>query len=570
MEPTVALEKAVAPFHERMWRKSLRSCQKRPLLTLGWLTVLTVLITDNGYLHPGLGTWLMAAAALGLGVWKRRWWAFIPFVILLFICMHGRRLQQTYEHPLRKHLLSQPERPVEVHLTGRLYPWAEGAELDAARAICAVSALRWGEAGEYEPMEVQVQVFLPNDFHLELAGSYQITGFISLPKKPMNPGQYDAVDYGLRSGWVARVQAQTITLKAAEWSATFHLLNWAEKSRRWIISTLSRGIEDRPEDNAVLLAMALGASDAAGDDIEDAFRDSGTLHIFAVSGLHVVMLAFVLSMGLRWLGLGKSRSTFLLIFIVFAYAYITGWCPSAARAAFMIAIVMAALHRNRRADLQNSLGFAVIVLLLWDTHQLFQPGFQLSFLVLWSIAVFAAPMLARLKPWTELDPFFPPTLASWSHWVGCLDRQLTTDDRTLSHRYSGGFAGKFTSRATFRNQHRHLLCESVGRLGRVQLTSNLRELAECLDGSLDGHVRELVRGFSWGECHAGPAFWESATAHADACFSHSWGWLRRVSMCAGSALAHRYGQCPPVAQHPASVPAGAWCQFPGSAAADSW
>lgn len=392
---------------------------RRPLLMIGLVAVSGVIIADNRRLVPGAWTLVPLLAALGFAIYKRRLLAWVPFSLLAFMTLHGWRLHQTYEHPLRLKLLAQPDRPVEVGLKARLYPWTDGAELDEARAVGEVMELRWGDADIAQPLKARVKVALPPAFRLEKAGVYDITGTISLPKLPMNPGQFDPVDFSLRNGWIAQVGAQNISLVREDvFSPRFHLLYWAETSRQWITAALSRGIEDRPEDKAVLLAMALGASEAAGDDIEDAFRDSGTLHIFAVSGLHVVMLAVVLAFGLRWLWLGKTRSVGLIIVIVFAYAYITGWRPSAARAAFMIAIVLGALRWNRRSDVQNSLGFAVLVLLAWDSHQLFQAGFQLSFLVLWAIAALATPMLQRVRPWTELDEFLPPSLATWQQWLG--------------------------------------------------------------------------------------------------------------------------------------------------------
>jgi ComEC/Rec2-related protein len=391
----------------------------RPLLVIGLVAVSGVIIADIGRLVPGAWMLVLLPAALWFAISRRRLLAWVPFSLLAFVTLHGLRLQQTYEHPLRLKLLAEPDRPVEVGLKARLYPWTDGAVLDEARAVGEVLELRWGDGGMFLPLKARVKVALPPAFRLEKAGVYEITGMISLPKLPMNPGQFDPVDFSLRNGWIAHVGAQSVTLIREDWfSPGFHLLNWAETSRQWITGALSRGIEDRAEDKAVLLAMALGASDAAGDDIEDAFRDSGTLHIFAVSGLHVVMLAVVLAFGLRWLGLGKTRSAGLIIVIVFAYAYITGWRPSAARAAFMIAIVLGALRWNRKSDVQNSLGFAVLVLLTWDSHQLFQAGFQLSFLVLWAIAALASPMLQKLRPWTELDEFLPPSLASWGQWLG--------------------------------------------------------------------------------------------------------------------------------------------------------
>jgi competence protein ComEC len=99
---------------------------------------------------------------------------------------------------------------------------------------------------------------------------------------------------------------------------------------------------------------------------------------------------------------------------VFGYAFITGWTPSAARAAIMVAILLAAGWFWRKSRLENGLGAAALLLLAFDTQRAFLPGFQLSFLVLWAIAVFSPPLLRRWQAHTELDPFLPPSLASAS------------------------------------------------------------------------------------------------------------------------------------------------------------
>lgn len=395
-----------------------------PLALLGLAAVAGIIAADTLELKPGLLPTTAMIAAGGF-VWrKRRLWSWLPLVFAIFMNLHAWQLQRSFFHPLREQLLSLPDRPNLVGVKGRLYPWTEGAELDEARALCDIQELRWGNSGMYRPVHAQVKVNLPLGFQLTESGLYELEGYLMLPKAAQNPGQFDPVGYGLRMGWVALVQADSVKLlKPEPWSPTFHLLHWAETSRQWISQALALGITEREQDTAVLLAMALGASDAAGEDIEDAFRDSGTLHIFAVSGLHVVMLAQVASFVLRWLGLGKGRSVGWLIVIVFAYAFITGWRPSAARAAFMIAIVLAAPWWNRKASVQNSLGAALLILLAYDTQQMFQPGFQLSFMVLWAIAFFAAPLLHLLTPWTELDPFLPPQLANQRQLLAAWARQ---------------------------------------------------------------------------------------------------------------------------------------------------
>lgn len=389
-----------------------------PLAFLGLMAVAAVIFADWARLTVNF--WLIFFMVLAIWMaWKwRSVLAGAPLVFFGFMLLHAWSLEKTFEHPLRERLLAMPDRPVSVGVLGRLYPWTEGAEIDQSYALCDVTDLRWGRSGLYLPVRAQMKVNLPREFILNQPGIYEIEGHLSLPRAPRNPGQFDSSEYALRSGWVALVNADSVMLKKPEWwSPSFHLLLWAETSRQWISHALARGIEDQEQNTAVLLAMALGASDAAGEDIEDAFRDSGTLHIFAVSGLHVVMLAAVVAFVLRWLGLGKGRAVFCLILIVFGYAYITGWRPSAARAAVMITLVLAAPWWNRQSSVQNSLGTAILILLAYDSHQLFLPGFQLSFGVLWAIAFLAPPLLGMLRPWTELDPFLPPAIASsWQHF----------------------------------------------------------------------------------------------------------------------------------------------------------
>lgn len=370
-----------------------------------------IVLADSQAWRPG---WILFLITLlvWLPVWRRpRLWMALPGIVLAFAMLHSLRLKDTFAHPLRQHLLTLPDRPVAVEILGHLYPWTEGAELDEAAAMCEVTHLRWGNAGAYLPMNAKVKVRLPIGYALKSPGHYEIQGSVSLPKPPMNPGQFDAVTYGLRMGWIALLDAREINLKTPDTSAVrFHLLFAAEAARQWMTQVLTHGLENEDRHAAVILAMALGTSDAAGEDIEDAFRDSGTLHIFAVSGLHVVMLAYIATWCLRWMG--TQRLTYFLIFLMFAYAFITGWRPSAARAAFMMSIVLAAPIMHRKSQLPNTLGAAALILLTLDSHQLFLPGFQLSFGVLLAIALLATWLMMKTKPWCELDLFLPPVLAT--------------------------------------------------------------------------------------------------------------------------------------------------------------
>lgn len=384
---------------------------KHPLLVMAVPASAGIILADNLSWQPG---WALVAATLItwlVFMLRPRLWLSLPAVLVTFGLLHSFRLADTFDHPLRADLLAAPDHAMEVTLQGQLYPWTRGADLEEAAALCKVTALRKGTEGPYRPVTAQIKVRLPDGWPLTAPGLYEIKGRLFLPRAPMNPGQFDSATHGLRMGWIAHLRAQEVSLlQAASWAPRFHLLQAAEKSRQWIIRQLSHGLEKEGDHAAVILAMALGASDAAGEDIEDAFRDSGTLHVFAVSGLHVAMLAWIATLFLR--GLGIQRITLFLILLVFAYAYITGWRPSAARAAFMISVVLLGPLFHRSSQLPNTLGAAALALLCFDTHQLYLVGFQLSFGVLLAITLMTSGFQDTLRPWCTLDPFLPPALAS--------------------------------------------------------------------------------------------------------------------------------------------------------------
>src|SRR5215475_815408 len=70
----------------------------------------------------------------------------------------------------------------------------------------------------------------------------------------------------------------------------------AQKSRTWMQNALCRGLENSPEVQNFLRGIVLGLRHQAPEDIEEPFQQTGTLHLFAVAGLHVGIVATLLWM----------------------------------------------------------------------------------------------------------------------------------------------------------------------------------------------------------------------------------------------------------------------------------
>lgn len=384
-----------------------------PLMVLALMAAGGILAAES-ILSATSAVWCMALAVLmlGLALFSGRSWLLLPGVVLVFAFIHSTRTAETFDHPLRL-ALQKTDKPLPAMIRGSLLPDFDTTGDGRAHALCTTVKVEIPEAGLVSGQEAVLLVRLPPGARFPGAGVFDLRGEIYLPRASSNPGAFDAQEYALRTGRVARFEAETLRRVAdnreAVWCA---FLETAEHCRRWIGTKLTQDLEDDPETAAVIRAMALGVSAEADDEVEDAFRNSGTLHVFAVSGLHVALLGVIALALLRQIGLRRGFSLWLMIGIVFAYAFITGWRPSAARAALMVAVFVGAPALNRESSLQNSLGAAALLLLAADTHQLFMPGFQLSFVVLWLSVIGSVPLLERLMPFTRLDPFLPPQLAS--------------------------------------------------------------------------------------------------------------------------------------------------------------
>src|SRR5690606_30042796 len=137
--------------------------------------------------------------------------------------------------------------------------------------------------------------------------------------------------------------------------------------------------EKRPELAAVLRAMLLGHKHELNDEQDSLFTRSGTMHLFAISGLHIAVIAVGLHAILAVLRLPKLLRYFIGNLALWLYVEITGGTPSAVRAFIMVALVETSLvlrtPRNPLAALATS---ATLVVVIWPL-QVFSASFQMSY-----------------------------------------------------------------------------------------------------------------------------------------------------------------------------------------------
>ncbi len=245
----------------------------------------------------------------------------------------------------------------------------------------------------------------------------EVRGSLANAPPARNPGAFDysawLANAGIRSELVVPHPAEARLVGTAR-NPVYVL---ALTSRRWIERTLDLAIAGTPE-AALIRAMTVGDTREASDAMKDAFRVTGTFHLFSVSGLHVGIVAVLLWTFLGFFGLSQRHSVLVIIPALFFYALLTGLSAASVRAAVMLSILAGGLLINRPATALNSIGAAGLVILAFDSSQLFNPGFQLSFGAVTAIILLAVPLqrflAARLAP----DPFLPEALLSPIRRIG--------------------------------------------------------------------------------------------------------------------------------------------------------
>jgi ComEC/Rec2-related protein len=175
-------------------------------------------------------------------------------------------------------------------------------------------------------------------------------------------------------------------------------------------NALCRGLENAPEVQGFLSGIVLGIRHETPEDIEEPFQQTGTIHIFAVAGLHVGIVAALLWLLATVAHLSRRWAAAFIIPSLFFYAAITGLHVPSVRAAVMASILVGGLFFERKVFVLNSLAAAAFFLLCWNTNELFSTGFQLSFAVVGAIIWFADRLSEFLQQWTAPDPFLPRSL----------------------------------------------------------------------------------------------------------------------------------------------------------------
>lgn len=184
----------------------------------------------------------------------------------------------------------------------------------------------------------------------------------------------------------------------------------AIRCRNRMKEILSIDLAGAPDVAAAISGICLGVTEGAPEGFLDEFRFTGTMHLFAVSGLHVGMVAVILWFALSAFRIPRPWAVGLIIPSLFFYVLVTGLKMGSVRSAVMSSLLLIGLSLFRKSPLLNTLAAAAFLQLALDSNALFSAGWQFSYSVVAAIIV-ATPFLEhRAAGLYEPDPFLPAKL----------------------------------------------------------------------------------------------------------------------------------------------------------------
>jgi len=233
---------------------------------------------------------------------------------------------------------------------------------------------------------------------MHLGDRIEVVGRLSKPSTAANPGEWDTRARLLDQRITAeiRVDGSSPPLVRLEEGWRSSLLGWLAVLRGWAARTLLAAIP-APE-SGIAAALLLGDGSAMDREEWDAFIRTGVVHVLAISGQHLVILAGFIWFVLRIAGVRRRRGAWLVALLIIAYAILTGGRPSAVRAAVMVTVLCGSVVLRRPVMHANAFALAWLVVVGLNPADPFNAGCQLSFLAVFVLIWFAGPMLLPAEP----------------------------------------------------------------------------------------------------------------------------------------------------------------------------
>lgn len=187
---------------------------------------------------------------------------------------------------------------------------------------------------------------------------------------------------------------------------------WMAGLRGGLMESMERNIPDSTT-VALIEATLLNERTLLQNEVWQAYSVTGIAHIVAISGMHVSMLFGILLFLLKWIRSKRLEwvKYFIALPLVWLYIVLTGFPPSAVRAAVMFTLLAIRIKVHGEQNNINILAATAFILLVYNPEWLYDTGMQLSFSAVLSIFIFYRPIRSLVRPENKIALYLWETIA---------------------------------------------------------------------------------------------------------------------------------------------------------------
>ena len=368
-----------------------------------WLALPLLLgCSVDAWIGVAPGPWLLSGAVAGIVAWAGRSRALLASVMLVIAgtCL-GAAWHQLRTPPAETPVVRRPfvELPVMIE---RASPRADGEDW---------TGLGWITERDGPYFRRRVALSARGECPAEGAELMLAGGLIAIKE--------DAEGH---DAWL-RSQGATLKLRGGrvlgELAPASRFARWRQAQQRRLDTWLRNMPWDDPDGGALLAATMLGRTALLPAEAKEAFATTGTLHLFAISGLHIAGMAA----GLLWLTrrarLPELPAGIAILALLWLYVQVTGASPSSVRAWIMAAFLWGGRVGERDTPALQSLALACAVTLMLSPEACADAGFQLSYAAVLGIIVAGGPaaeLCARPTEEERLTPAAAQTARQRLRW----------------------------------------------------------------------------------------------------------------------------------------------------------
>jgi len=276
----------------------------------------------------------------------------------------------------------------------------------------------------WEPASGDTEIYVSGDeLNIRPGDSILVFAQATCSEGALNPGEFDFADWArasrrrtfLRSGFPECLKVVANPTQSSLWEpirATRHYVSGE------IAAAIPPGLDGLAE------TVFLGRRERLSDATDEAFRQTGTVHLLALSGLHLGILALFAYSLLRLLPGPAWLPAVCLLVMTCSYVILVDARPPIVRASILVGAFCVAMILYRRHMFWNSLAAAWLLVICWSPTEIFQAGTQLSFVAVASLAWLSGyqAIVKKTDPLQDLiEVTRPMPVKCWRHgvrWLG--------------------------------------------------------------------------------------------------------------------------------------------------------